>query len=81
MRHVGSSSLTRDQTQAHCTGSLESQPQDYQEVPTASTFDLLWWSAVKKNIDQHIVENMLKIEMQENAGKRQTGATFWLLSL
>ena len=31
--HVGSSSLTRDQTQAPCNVSAESQPLDHGEVP------------------------------------------------
>ena len=30
---MGSSSLTRDQTQTPCIGSLESQPLDHQESP------------------------------------------------
>ena len=32
-QHVGSCSLTRDQTQAPCTGSVESQPLDHQGSP------------------------------------------------
>ena len=43
------------------------------EVPAASAFDLLQWSAVKEDRDQHNVENMLKIEMQEDARKGQAG--------
>ena len=31
--HVGSSSLTRDQSSVPCIGSTESQPLDHQEVP------------------------------------------------
>ena len=33
LRHVGSSSLTRDRTQAPCIGSSESQPLDHQGSP------------------------------------------------
>ena len=33
LHHEGSSSLARDQTQAPCIGSAESQPLDHQEVP------------------------------------------------
>ena len=36
MRHVGSSSLTRDRTQAPCIGSVELWPWDYQGSPSAS---------------------------------------------
>ena len=37
----GSSSLTRDQTEARCTGSSESQPQDYQGSPNSINFGLV----------------------------------------
>ena len=37
--HAGSSSLTRDQTQAPCTGSMESQPSDHQQSPW-NTFEM-----------------------------------------
>ena len=36
--HVASSSLTRDQTQAPCTGSAQSQPLDHQGSPQAQFF-------------------------------------------
>ena len=36
--HVGSSSQTRDQTQAPCTGSMESYPLDHQGSPWISLF-------------------------------------------
>ena len=40
-QHVGSSSLTRDQTRAPCTGSLESQPLDHQGSPCAHLLNIL----------------------------------------
>ena len=37
--HVGSSSLTRDQTQAPCIGSAESYPLDHQGSPKTDAFE------------------------------------------
>ena len=39
--HVASSSLTRDQTQAPCTGSAQSQPLDHEGSPQAQFFFLI----------------------------------------
>ena len=39
--HVGSSSLTRDQTQAPCTGSAESYPLRHQGSPNTYLFMIL----------------------------------------
>ena len=41
LQHVGSSSLTRDQTWAPCTGSLQSQALDHQGRPLKFFFNIL----------------------------------------
>jgi hypothetical protein len=38
LQHVGSSSLTRDRTQAHFIRSTKSQPLDYQVVPEKNSY-------------------------------------------
>ena len=42
--HVGSSSLTRDQTRTPCTGSVESYPLRHQGSPIFSFLKILWLS-------------------------------------
>ena len=57
--HVGSSSQTRDQTQAPCVGSPESQPLDHQGSPQFDFFkiiilhNILFCSSLLKEFDNY----------------------------
>ena len=48
LQHIGSNSLTRDQTQTTCTGSTKSQPLDHQGSP----YHLLLKTLLRRSVQQ-----------------------------
>ena len=63
LRHVGSSSLTKDRTWASCIGSVESLPLDPQGSPSASFLQLPAWAAVMEPSVQTMSLLMLFLSM------------------